>query len=105
MEDRAELILDIYESIFSAMSIGASKIMGVAPARGLTQKFLPLEECKMLLDGVKVKSNSTIDFNKIRKNVAKIPVEETGINIYRRFHKNYRGNNRELWESNGLWGI
>ncbi len=44
------------------MSIGASKIMGVAPARGLTQKFLPYEECKILLDGVKVKSNSTIDF-------------------------------------------
>ena len=58
------------------MSIGASKIMGVAPARGLTQKFLPLEECKLLLDGVKVKSNSTIDFNKIRENVADIPVEE-----------------------------
>jgi predicted regulator of Ras-like GTPase activity (Roadblock/LC7/MglB family) len=76
VEDRADLILDIYESIFRAMSIGASKIMGVAPARGLTQKFLPLEECKILLDGVKVKSNSTIDFNKIRENVAKIPVEE-----------------------------
>ncbi len=76
VEDRADLILDIYESIFRAMSIGASKIMGVAPARGLTQKFLPLEECKILLDGVKVKSNSTIDFNKIRENVAKIPVED-----------------------------
>lgn len=76
VEERAELILDIYESIFRAMSIGASKIMGVAPARGLTQKFLPLEECKMLLDGVKVKSNSTIDFNKIRKNVSEIPVDE-----------------------------
>lgn len=62
VEERSDLILDIYESIFRVMSIGASKIMGVAPARGLTQKFLPLEECKMLLDGVKVKSNSTIDF-------------------------------------------
>ena len=62
MEERSDLILDIYESIFRAMSIGASKIMGVAPARGLTQKFLPYEECKILLDGVKVKSNSTIDF-------------------------------------------
>lgn len=76
VEERSDLILDIYESIFRAMSIGASKIMGVAPARGLTQKFLPLEKCKMLLDGVKVKSNSTIDFNKIRENVAEIPVEE-----------------------------
>ena len=76
IEDRADLILDIYEAIFRAMSIGASKIMGVAPARGLTQKFLPLKHCKKLLDGVNVKSNSTIDFNKIRKNANKIPLEE-----------------------------
>ena len=76
IEERADLILDIYEAIFRAMSIGASKIMGVAPARGLTQKFLPLEHCKKLLDGVNVKSNSTIDFNKIRENANKIPLEE-----------------------------
>ena len=76
IEERADLILDIYEAIFRAMSIGASKIMGVAPARGLTQKFLPLEHCKKLLDGVNVKSNSTIDFNKIRENANKIPIDE-----------------------------
>ena len=76
MEERTDLILDIYEAVFRAMSIGASKIMGVAPARGLTQRFLPLEHCKKLLDGVNVKSNSTIDFNKIRENAAKIPLEE-----------------------------
>ena len=76
IEERADLILDIYEAIFRAMSIGASKIMGVAPARGLTQKFLPSENCKKLLDGVNVNSNSTIDFNKIRENASKIPVEE-----------------------------
>ncbi len=76
IEERTDLILDIYEAIFRAMSIGASKIMGVAPARGLTQRFLPLENCKKLLDGVNVKSNSTIDFKKIRENAAKIPLEE-----------------------------
>ena len=75
-EERGELILDIYESIFRAMSIGASKIMGVAPARGLTQKFLPLKDCKELLEGVKVESNSTIDFKKIRENAIKIPKDE-----------------------------
>ncbi len=75
VKERADLILDIYEAIFRAMSIGASKIMGVAPARGLTQKFLPSEHCKKLLDGVGVKSNSTIDFNKIRENANKIAVE------------------------------
>jgi predicted regulator of Ras-like GTPase activity (Roadblock/LC7/MglB family) len=75
-EKRADLILDIYNAIFMAMSIGASKIMGVAPARGLTKKFLPAEQCKKLLDGVDVKNNSTIDFDKIKENALKIPVEE-----------------------------
>jgi len=71
---RLDLILKIYESIFLAMSIGASKIMGVAPARGLTRKFLPVDECKVLLDGVDVKNNSSIDFAKIKDNADKIPV-------------------------------
>jgi predicted regulator of Ras-like GTPase activity (Roadblock/LC7/MglB family) len=75
-EERLDLLLKIYESIFLAMSIGASKIMGVAPARGLTRKFLPVEECRKLLDGVDVKNNSTIDFVKIRENAEKIPVSE-----------------------------
>lgn len=74
--ERADLILKIYESILLAMSIGASKIMGVAPARGLTRKFLPTEECKKLLNGVDVKNNSTIDFDKIRENAEKIPASE-----------------------------
>ena len=74
MESRSDLILDIYEAIFKAMSIGASKIMGVAPARGLTQKFLPSKDCKKLLEGVNVKNNSTIDFKKIRENAALIDV-------------------------------
>jgi len=75
MEARSELILDIYEAIFKAMSIGASKIMGVAPARGLTQKFLPSQECERLLNGVKVESNSTLNFDKIRENASKIKPE------------------------------
>ena len=75
-EKRAELILNIYNAIFVAMSIGASKIMGVAPARGLTKKFLPVEQCQKLLNGVDVKNNSTIDFGKIKENALKIPVEE-----------------------------
>jgi predicted regulator of Ras-like GTPase activity (Roadblock/LC7/MglB family) len=74
--ERSELILTIYESILKAMSIGASKIMGVAPARGLTRKFLPTNEYKKLLYGVDVKNNSTIDFDKIRENAEKIPLSE-----------------------------
>ena len=76
IEARSELILDIYEAVFRAMSIGASKIMGVAPARGLTQKFLPAQECERLLNGVVVESNSTLNFDKIRENASKIKVED-----------------------------
>lgn len=75
-EERTNLVLDIYESIFLAMSIGASKIMGVSPARGLIKRFLPLEDCKTLLKGVEVKNNSAIDFDKIRENSKDIPLGE-----------------------------
>ncbi len=75
-EARVDLLLKIYESLFLAMSIGASKIMGVAPARGLTRKFLPVEDCKILLDGVDVKNNSSIDFVKIKENADKIPLAD-----------------------------
>jgi predicted regulator of Ras-like GTPase activity (Roadblock/LC7/MglB family) len=76
LEERADLILDIYESIFLAMSIGASKIMGVSPARGLIKRFLPLQDCKTLLKDVDVKSNSSIDFDKIRANSEDIPLDK-----------------------------
>lgn len=75
-KEKSDLVLDVYESIFLAMSIGASKIMGVSPARGLIMKFLPLEDCKSLLDGVDVKSNSVVDFDKIRENAENIPLNE-----------------------------
>ena len=75
-KEKSDLILDIYEAVFLAMSIGASKIMGVSPARGLIKRFLPLGECKTLLDGVDVKSNSVVDFNKIRENAENIPLSE-----------------------------
>ncbi|EKF84667.1 hypothetical protein [Methanobacterium formicicum] len=75
-EKRSDLILNIYESIFLAMSLGAAKIMGVAPARGLTKKFLPFEKCRRLLEDVDLKSNATIDFTMIKKNAAEIPLQE-----------------------------
>ena len=75
-EKRSELILDIYESIFLAMSMGAAKIMGVAPARGLTKQFLPFEKCQRLLHNVELKSNATIDFTQIKKNATDIPLQE-----------------------------
>ncbi|MBP2046616.1 roadblock/LC7 domain-containing protein [Methanobacterium aggregans] len=75
-QERADLIMDIYRSIFLAMAIGAGKIMGLAPAKGLTKKFLPVEEYPKLLEGVEVKNNSTIDFDKIKENAEKIPINE-----------------------------
>ncbi len=75
-KEKSDLILDIYEAIFLAMSIGASKIMGVSPARGLIKQFLPLEDCKSLLKDVDVKSNSVVDFNKIRENAESIPLND-----------------------------
>jgi predicted regulator of Ras-like GTPase activity (Roadblock/LC7/MglB family) len=75
-EKRSQLILNIYESIFLAMSLGAAKIMGVAPARGLTKQFLPFEKCKRLLENVNLKSNATIDFAQIKKNAEGIPLPE-----------------------------
>jgi len=75
-EERSELILKIYEAIFLAMALGAAKIMGTAPARGLTKQFLPFEKCQRLLNGVDLKSNATIDFSQIRKNAEKISLAE-----------------------------
>ena len=75
-QERADLILDIYRSILLAMSIGAGKIMGLAPAKGLTKKFLPVKEYPQLLEGVEIKNNSTIDFDRIKKNAEKIPLTE-----------------------------
>jgi predicted regulator of Ras-like GTPase activity (Roadblock/LC7/MglB family) len=75
-QERADLIIEIYEALFMAMAIGASKIMGVYPARGLTKQFLPSSECKELLEGVDVKSNAVIDFDALRVNAEKIKVED-----------------------------
>jgi predicted regulator of Ras-like GTPase activity (Roadblock/LC7/MglB family) len=86
-DERSKLILEIYEAIFLAMALGAAKIMGTAPARGLTKKFLPFEECQKLLNGVDLKSNATIDFSQIRKNAEKISIaerEETFISDFSR---------------------
>lgn len=75
LKERSDLIIDIYEYILRAMSIGASKIMGVAPARGMLKKSLPYKEFPELLAGVDVKNNSVIEFEKIRENLEKYPTE------------------------------
>ncbi len=72
---KSELIIDIYEAIMLAMSIGASKIMGTAPARGMLKKSIPYDESPELLDGVDVKSNSSLQFDVIRANLEKFPLE------------------------------
>ncbi|MDI9624060.1 MAG: hypothetical protein QFX38_04175 [Methanothermobacter sp.] len=70
-KEKTELTLEIYENILLAMSIGASKIMGVAPARGMLKKSLPYKECPQILEGVEVKANAAIEFNTIKSNIEK----------------------------------
>ncbi|WP_370004937.1 roadblock/LC7 domain-containing protein [Methanothermobacter sp. KEPCO 2] len=69
-EAQKETVLLIYEHILLAMSIGASKIMGVAPAGGMLRKSLPRDECPITLDGVGVLSNASVDFKKLRENIS-----------------------------------
>jgi len=68
-KEKIELALEIYENILLAMSIGASKIMGVAPARGMLKKSLPYNKCPQILKGVEVKANAAIEFNTIKSNI------------------------------------
>lgn len=74
-EEKSKLIIDIYEAVLLAMSIGASKIMGTAPARGMLKNSIPYNDCPELLDGVDVSSNSSIQFDIIRENIDKLPIE------------------------------
>ncbi|MDI9615299.1 roadblock/LC7 domain-containing protein [Methanothermobacter sp.] len=69
-EARKETALLIYEHILLAMSIGASKIMGVAPAGGMLRKSLPHDECPITLEGLGVLSNASVDFKKLRENIS-----------------------------------
>lgn len=75
LEEKSKLITDIYEAVLLAMSIGASKIMGTAPARGMLKNSIPYADCPELLDGVDVGSNSALQFDVIRKNLEKFPLE------------------------------
>lgn len=75
MEEKTALIISIYESVLLAMSIGASKIMGFAPARGMLIKSLPYDKCPETLHDVNVKSNSALEFDKIRANFKELPLE------------------------------
>ena len=70
-EGMKEAALQIYEHILLAMSIGASKIMGVAPAGGMLRKSLPYSECPVILRDVGIRSNASLDFEKLRDNVMK----------------------------------
>jgi predicted regulator of Ras-like GTPase activity (Roadblock/LC7/MglB family) len=85
MEQKTALIISIYESVLVAMSIGASKIMGFAPARGMLIKSLPYDKCPQTLNGVNVKSNSTLEFDKIKMNIGQLPLENRVENTIKDF--------------------
>lgn len=69
-EGQIETALTIYENVLLAMSIGASKIMGVAPAGGMLRKSLPYSECPETLRDVKVLGSASLDFRRLRENIA-----------------------------------
>jgi len=68
-EGQIETALTIYENVLLAMSIGASKIMGVAPAGGMLRKSLPYSECPETLRDVKVLGSASLDFRRLRENI------------------------------------
>lgn len=73
---RADLVFDIYKALFLSLSIGAAKVSGVAPTRGMLRRYLPQKECTVLLDGVDIKPDATLDFNKLKENISKLPPAE-----------------------------
>jgi|GEM_PF-2576533 len=75
-KDRASLIFDIYKAIFLAISIGSSRIAGIASTRGMIKRALPVKKCPELLYGVSVKENATLDFELMRNNIERIPVDK-----------------------------
>jgi len=68
-EGQIEVALTIYEHVLLAMSIGASKIMGVAPAGGMLRKSLPYSECPETLRDVNVLGSASLNFRKLRENI------------------------------------
>ncbi len=75
--ERARLMLDIYNTLLMSISISASRISGIAPTRGLFKKFLPGGDFPLLSE-VEIKKDVTLDVEKLRSNMEKIPPEERG---------------------------
>jgi hypothetical protein len=73
---RADLAFDIYKALFLSLSIGAAKVSGVAPTRGMLRRYLPQHECGAFLDGVSIQPNATLDFSKLKENLDKMPPAE-----------------------------
>jgi len=84
---RADLAFDIYKSIFLSLSIGASKVSGVAPARGMLKRYLPLDECAEFLNGVSIQKDATLDFKTLKANADKIPADKREREIKENFGK------------------
>ena len=70
-------MLDIYNALLMSILIGALRISGVAPTRGLFKKFLSEGESS-LLGEVKIRKDVILDMEKLRSNMEKIPPEKRG---------------------------
>jgi predicted regulator of Ras-like GTPase activity (Roadblock/LC7/MglB family) len=73
---RADLEFDIYKALFLSLSIGAAKVSGVAPTRGMLKRYLPQSECAAFLDGVGIQPNATLDFKRLKENLDRLPPAE-----------------------------
>jgi predicted regulator of Ras-like GTPase activity (Roadblock/LC7/MglB family) len=73
---RADLEFDIYKALFLSLSIGAAKVSGVAPTRGMLKRYLPQSECSVFLDGVGIQPNATLDFKRLKENLDRLPPAE-----------------------------
>jgi hypothetical protein len=73
---RADLEFDIYKALFLSLSIGAAKVSGVAPTRGMLKRYLPQNECSAFLDGVGIQPNATLDFKRLKENLDRLPPAE-----------------------------
>jgi len=62
-KDRASLIFDIYDCRYCLN-------------QGMIKRALPVKKCPELLYGVSVKENATLDFELMRNNIERIPVEK-----------------------------
>ncbi|MBN2014941.1 MAG: hypothetical protein JW778_07160 [Candidatus Altiarchaeota archaeon] len=73
---RADLAFEIYKVVFLSLSVGAARVSGVAPTRGMIKRCLSRVRCHDLLEGVAIQRDATLDFKKLKENLERIPPKD-----------------------------